>query len=622
MRVAHALQSHPGMGMPSTRLCLLLAIPLAACGAEQSDSPGGDDGADDPAPVDTGGAAERAIAEADIIQVDGDTLYAMSESGTLSIIDLATPGQLRMLGQSQLPGRPFEMYRRGDYLVTMNNAAVDGAGNILDGTSTPEDAGALVLAVDVRNPGAITTGAMYGVPGDIADSRIVGDVLYLATYENAQCYQCGPAPRTMVTSFNVRDALAMREIDQVSFESNAPDGYNLPWGQNWKRSIVVTDERLYVGGHADLDPSQLGTTAEGIIDVLDISDPFGDLREGARITVAGAILSRWQVDEEDGVLRVISQIGAGRTGNGLAYPEVETFRIDSTRQFTPLGRMTLQLPYQEGLRTVRFDGDRAYAITYYQTDPMFIIDLADPARPQQRGELYMPGFMYHLEPRGDRVIGLGIDRTDPLGNLNVSLFDVSNPDAPTLLSRASFGTVGITEDYAILNGSVAEDQDRIQKAFRVLDDGVVVVPFSAPQPYWATGTDLCANTGGGVQLVEWSGDTLVRRALLPIPGNPRRAFEHRDHLLTVSDSNVRAFSLAQLDVAQPTGDLVIGTCVPRDSSGYGDGGWGGGEDWDEGGYGDDVYYGCASASRGGSSAATLLLIGLAVVMVRRRRRQG
>ena len=63
--------------------------------------------------------------------------------------------------------------------------------------------------------------------------------------------------------------------------------------------------------------------------------------------------------------------------------------------------------------------------------------------------------------------------------------------------------------------------------------------------------------------MEWQGDTLSKRALLPVPGNPRRAFEHNEELLTVSDSNVRAFSLANLAVAHQTADLVIGTCVPE-----------------------------------------------------------
>jgi hypothetical protein len=465
----------------------------------------------------------------------------------------------------------------------MSNGAVAADGTVRTGsvstgttgtgTATSSDGdGAMVIVLDVQDPARLNTLATFPVPGEIADSRVVGDVLYLATYENALCYRCGPAPRTMVTSFDIASATAMRQVEQVSFQSDAPDGYNLPWGSNWKRSIFVTDQRLYIGGHADIEPQALwnGSTTqagpkEGIIDVLDVTDPGGRLGVGARITVAGAILSRWQLDETDGVLRVISQQGAGRTGNGIGAPEVATFAVGSATSFTPLGNTTLQLPRQEGLRTVRFDGPRAYAITYNQTDPMFVIDLADPRNPVQRGELYMPGFMYYLEPHGDRVIGLGIDRNDPEGSLNVSLFDVSDPNRPVMRKRVAFASTGITEDYDILNGEVSEDQDRIQKAFHVFSDGLVVVPFTALRPYYATGSG-CDNNGGGVQLVEWSNDTLSKHALLPLAGNPRRAFENNQEMIAVSDSNVSSFSLSNLDVAHQTASLVIGTCTTTSTS--------------------------------------------------------
>jgi len=563
----------------------------------------------------TSGDAQRAIAEADIIQIEGGLLYAMSKTGTVSLVDVSTPGRLALLGQTTLPGQPFEMYLRGSSLVAMSNGAIATDGSVSTTYASPDSGGgALVIAVDVSDPALPHQVASRKAPGEIADSRIVGDVLYLATYENAACYGCGAAPRTLVTTFNVASPTAITEVEQVSFQSNAPDGYNLPWGSNWKRSIFVTDERLYIAGHADIDPNDFGTTNEGIIDVLDITDPTGRLGTGARLSVAGAILSRWQMDERNGVFRVISQVGAGRTGNGLAAPEIDTFQVAGAQSFTPLGHTTMQLPSQEGLRTVRFDETRAYAITYNQTDPMFVIDLADPAHPKQRGALFMPGFMYYLEPHGDRVIGLGIDRTDPNGSLNVSLFDVSNADAPTMLARAAFATAGITEDYDILNSEVSEDQDRIQKAFRVFSDGLVVVPFSAPRPYYATGSG-CDNDGGGVELVSWTGDTLVKEALLPLPGNPRRAFENGAEMVTVSDSNVRAFSLADLQVAHQTADLTIGTCTSSEDGPYVPA---------EGNYGpidqNEGYAACSAAGGRGSASWPLLPTLMALAFARTARR--
>jgi MYXO-CTERM domain-containing protein len=619
----------PSLSASLPRFSLLVLSTLAAACSSSSNSASYNGAAGDPPPAGGASVAERAIAEADIIQLDssraGARLFAMSKSGTVSIVDVSTPAHLALLAQTRLAGRPFEMYRRGNFLITMANAAVDVRGSEYTAQyqAQPDpNSSSLVSVLDSNDPGLRRLGTL-SVPGEIADSRIVGDVLYLASYENAACYRCSTKPRTLVTSFDISDASNIRQVDQASFESNAPDSYNLAWGTNWKRSIFVTDQRLYIGGHADIDPSTYNTYGqtsanEGIIDVLDITDPHGKLGHGARLSVGGAILSRWQMDELGGVFRVVSQAGAGRTGNGTAMPQVATFRVASAESFTKLGLMTLKLPRQEGLRTVRFDGTRAYAITYNQTDPLFTIDLSDPAAPVQRGELFMPGFMFHLEPHGDRVIGLGIDRGDPQGSLNVSLFDVSDMAHPTMMKRASFATAHISEDYEILNSEVAEDQDRIQKAFRVLpfpglDQGLVVVPFDALVPQ---GKETCANPGGGVQLIAWTNDTLEKKALLPVPGNPRRAFTHNGEIITVSDSNVRSFSAADIGVATQTADVVIGECIPKASSTY----YGGGA-YNDGYYGRG--YGACSAAgandpRGMWGAA---FIGLAVLLGRSRRRR-
>jgi MYXO-CTERM domain-containing protein len=296
---------------------------------------------------------------------------------------------------------------------------------------------------------------------------------------------------------------------------------------------------------------------------------------------------------------------------------------------------------------VRFDANRAYAITYNQTDPLFTIDLSNPAAPQQRGELSMPGFMFYLEPYGDRVIGLGVDRTDPNGSLNVSLFDVSNMDSPKMLNRVAFGAASLNEDYAILNYEVPEDQDRIQKAFHVFADGRVAVPFSSASPVYDNGSG-CVSPASGVQLVSWQNDTLTKDALLPVLGNPRRALEIGTDILAVSDSNVTEFSLARgAGYGKMEANVVIGTCVAKTlpnggAGGFGDNGVGVGNGGYDGGYGagsDRDYYGdyggsscgpfanwknCSVGPIGAASGkpgAMALGLGLALagVMIRRRR---
>ncbi len=559
-----------------TRLVTACALAISAATAGCGSSSTGAEAAPSSADPSSAGGAERAIAEADIIQLDGGRLYALSASGSVSVVDVSVPGRLALLGQTRLGGIPFEMYRRGNLLITMWDGAITASGTTVPPRPAPNltqyrvpsardpNGSAAVVVLDVQNPNVIINLGSFPVPGELADSRMVGDVMYVASYENSTCYRCAARPRTMVTSFDMKDPTSGRQVHQAEFSSNAPESFNLPWGSNWKRSLFVTPQRLYIGGHADIDPNKLysNTEKEGIIDVLDISDPTGKLVPGARIQVAGAILSRWQMEERDGVFRVVSQRGAGRTGNGIGMPDVDTFTINSTQSYQPLGHTSIKLPRQEGLRAVRFDKDRAYAITYNQTDPLFTIDLSNPASPTVRGELFMPGFMYYLEPYGNRLIGLGIDRADPRGSMNVSLFDVSDLDHPKMLSRVPFATPKVSEDYAILNYELPEDQDRIQKAFRVFPDGLVAVPFTAAASTYYSG-DTCATLNSGIQLVDWTGDTLVKQALLPMRGNPRRALQKDGELIAVSDSNVSSFSLASHSVSIKTADVTIGQCVPK-----------------------------------------------------------
>jgi hypothetical protein len=575
---------------PSNRFTLrLLPVVLAAAASvacsdtsrSASFSGDSDNGGAAPAPSspvapgpDSNGSAERAVAEADIVQLHDGRLYAMSRSGSLSIIDVSRPGRLTMLGQAYLPGEPFEMYLRGDMLVVMTNGAyaVSGQPNQASGQSSRGDApsaiptrdpnsGAGVLVLNVKDPGLMQRVATFPVPGEIADSRIVGDILYLVTYENAECYGCSTSARTMVTTFDIASPTTMDQIDHAAFESSANW---MSWGAvGFKRSVLATSERLYVGGTGDVMPSS-GATTEGVIDVLDITDPRGKLVRGAHIETVGAITSRWQMDEKDGVLRVVSQKGAGYMTNGVGSPEVQTFHIWNTGSMQAMGRTSIKLPRQEALKAVRFDGERAYAITFFQGDPLFVIDLSDEAAPKQRGELHMPGWVFHLEPRGNRVIGLGLDRNAAGGNLNVSLFDVADMDNPTMLQRVAFGSVNYGTDQSIVDYELPEDQDRIQKAFRILEDGLIVAPFSGGDGSPVTS---CASLAGGVQLIEWSQYTLTKRATLPVAGNPRRALvNNQTELLAVSDSNVTSFDIGRRDVALKTADLVIGSCESRPTS--------------------------------------------------------
>ncbi|HET9958339.1 MAG TPA: beta-propeller domain-containing protein, partial [Polyangiaceae bacterium] len=396
------------------------------------------------------------------------------------------------------------------------------------------------VALDTRDPSAITLSGKFEIPGNISDSRIVGDILYVAAYENGACWGCATVPRTNVMSLNVKNPASVSKVDQLSFEERT-DSYS------WKRSLTVTDRRMFVAGPRYGSEGPLGS----VIQVIDISDPSGDMKEGANVEVFGQIDSRWQMDEYEGVLRVISQPLQWRSSDA---PQVQTFTVESSQAIAPLASMELKLPRPEALQSVRFDGTRAYAITFERKDPLFTIDLADAAHPVQKGELEMPGFLYYMEPRGDRLIGLGYDQGNKDGALTVSIFDVADLAKPSMLSRVNFGG-----NWAWL----AEDQDRIHKAFNVLDDaGLILVPFSGS--YLEDSVDACSyRYQSGVQLIDWQSDSLALRGVAPAVGQARRGLIHDGRLLAMSDERVEMFDITNRDEPVTTATLRLAQNVQR-----------------------------------------------------------
>jgi hypothetical protein len=514
-------------------------------GGRASSSSGGSADAASSAPTtaeapsaNAGAAAARAVEEADIVKVEGDRLYALSQFGGLSIIDIANPAAMRIVGKLRLEAKPFEMYVRGDRVYVMLNdyGHYDESIGPYGGWVTSSE----MIAIDVSNPRVPRKFANYDVPGQIADSRLVGDVAYVVTYENGSCWRCESGkPSTTVTSFSIANQ-GIGRVDQIAFK--APNNsYSY-----WQRSVSATKDRMYIAGPVwDWQPGRTEDSQRSVVQVIDIQDPGGRLRKGADVPVAGQIQSRWQMDEFNGVLRVVSQAGNGWGGASFINPKVQTFTITNSDTITPLGSTDLVLKKRESLRSVRFDGIRAYAITAEVKDPLFTIDLSNPAEPKALGELEMPGWVYHMEPRGDRLVGLGFDQENGR-TLNVSLFDVSDLAHPKMIKRVNFG-----------NGwaQLGEDQDRIHKSFQVIDDaGLIAVPF---QSYGRWDGNGCSEAQSGIQLIDYSRDDLTLRGIAPQKGQPRRAIVRGSSLLGMTDRAVSSFSLTDRDKPVAQGEVQL-----------------------------------------------------------------
>ncbi|MEM4895827.1 MAG: beta-propeller domain-containing protein [Ignisphaera sp.] len=92
------------------------------------------------------------------------------------------------------------------------------------------------------------------------------------------------------------------------------------------------------------------------------------------------------------------------------------------------------------------EGERIYAarlvknvfflVTFRQVDPLFAIDITDPANPMVLGYLKIPGFSEYLHPlSGDVLLGIGVEDDA----LKISLFNVSNPKDMAEISMIKIG---------------------------------------------------------------------------------------------------------------------------------------------------------------------------------------
>lgn len=125
----------------------------------------------------------------------------------------------------------------------------------------------------------------------------------------------------------------------------------------------------------------------------------------------GAVLNQFSMDENGDYLRIATTKNrswsqfADESGQQESYSNIYVLDND----LKVVGRVENLAP-GERIYSVRFMQDRAYMVTFRQTDPLFAIDLKDPKNPKVLGKLKIPGFSNYLHPYDDTtIIGIGKD---------------------------------------------------------------------------------------------------------------------------------------------------------------------------------------------------------------------
>jgi len=159
-----------------------------------------------------------------------------------------------------------------------------------------------------------------------------------------------------------------------------------PWQQAWPRNGGPIVMPLHAPGPTRIYGFDLSGTAAQYVGMG---------------SVDGTVGGSWSMDEHDGVLRVAVSSDSAATATSIVLLRPESGRL------VDLGRLD-GLGVGQELKSVRWFDDLAVLVTFQQTDPFYVVDLADPAHPRVLGALHLPGWSSYLHPVGPHlVLGLG-----------------------------------------------------------------------------------------------------------------------------------------------------------------------------------------------------------------------
>lgn len=301
---------------------------------------------------------------------------------------------------------------------------------------------------DINNPKLVHS---FGISGNLLATRMVGDVVYLVAQSNIFWYDseyflprswAGDEPDDFSVSEVFYDAgtkdsdalLNLMSLDVMSghhkeisvvtgFASTvymSPDSLYVSF-QKWSGSLLLVDGEAV----AERESTTMTTIHKISVDGLSMAPiASGDVK--------GWLLNQFSMDEKDGLLRVA-------TTTSWTTPENCVFVLSSN--LSAVGSLEGLAP-TERIYAARFIDDMLYLVTFLQVDPLFVIDLSDPASPKVLGELKMPGFSSYLHPMGDDLL-IGIGRED--SSLKISLFNISDPASPVEVDSYLVGNNSYTE---------------------------------------------------------------------------------------------------------------------------------------------------------------------------------
>lgn len=398
------------------------------------------------------------IDEADMVKTDGKYIYSYyrdAVSSTISIVkaegkDSAQIGKI-VLADVQVQA----LYLQGRWLVVLAE----------DENTSSDDANVQtrIYLYDVSDPEKPICRSKNSQSGYYSDSRLTGNILY--TISVKRVYEAEkktdkkeyipevggePLPEDSLYCPNPgmsAEYLVFQSID-LSQSGKTIDSMAVLGAEG---TYYMSEKNIYVATETD---------AWRKTKISRYSYEKGTIKYACEKVINGTILNQFSMDEYEGNLRFAATTydDNGKTTNGL-------YIVDSS--FKTIGSVSRLAP-GERIYSARFMGESVYFVTYRETDPLFLVDVSDPANPVVKDKLKIPGFSDYLHPFGENML-LGIGSIqDKEGNsyVKLSMFDISNPEKVKEIHSKKLGK-NTVQNIGSDHKGIVVDAERNRIAFGV-----------------------------------------------------------------------------------------------------------------------------------------------------------
>ena len=400
------------------------------------------------------------IEEGDITVTDGKYLYTLSDSRVV-IIDAKNLQVVKRLAGLKNAYPSNLMLHDKTLIVTYSEYVEFQREPYYDGK--PVTKLAFYDVSDAKNPKLIRE---VGQDGDMTNIRKSGNYLYLvtsrtpsywmlkdlpnvelrpATYDNGQekylpFDQIRLLPEGKQPSYLIVSSIDVSDVAKAKWTTESYLGNS---GQ-----LYMSNNAIYIASMnynwlpftpsiVDGATDRVLPSSENETTIYKISVDKSKISMAAEGKVKGSILNQYSMDEHNGYFRIATTEGNAWGTN--ANSKNHLFILDSNLK--QVGSVN-DLAKGERIYSARFIGDKAYLVTFKETDPLFVIDTSNPKAPKVLGELKIPGFSNYLHPIGENhLLGIGFEpemrmvegAKEPIvttGGMKLSLFDIRDFSKP------------------------------------------------------------------------------------------------------------------------------------------------------------------------------------------------